>query len=119
LRVSLFSWLLFLGSWLIFFLGSFFFHGFSLFFTLHVISVSVGNADEVGVGNAKGGGLGKDDEEVELFGHLGVGVGLWVTLSSEDGIVLVDEYVVANNPDSDQSSGDDSEHASSEKLSSG
>jgi len=118
LRVSLFSWLFFLGSWLLFFL-LLFFHGFSLFLSLHVISVSVGDADEVGVGNAKGGGLGKDDEKVELFGHLGVGVGLWVTLSSEDGIVLVDENVVANNPDSDQSSGDDSEHASSEKLSSG
>ena len=119
MRVSLISgWLLFLGSWLFFFLGSFF-HSFSLFLSLHVISVSVGNADEVGVSNAKGGGLGKDDEEVELLGHLGVGVGLWVTLSSEDGIVLVDENVVANNPDSDQSSGDDSEHASSEKLSSG
>ena len=117
MRVSLFSWLLFLGGWLFFFLLSF--HGFGLFLSLHVISVSVGNADEVGVGNAKGGGLGKDDEEVELLGHLGVGVGLWITLSSEDGIVLVDENVVANNPDSDQSSGDDSEHASSEKLSSG
>jgi hypothetical protein len=42
-----------------------------------------------------------------------------VLQSSEEGIVLVDENVVANNPDSNQSSGDDSEHASSEKLSSG
>ena len=43
---------------------------------------------------------------------------MWVTLSSEDGIVLVDEYVVADNPDGDQSSRDNSEHAGGEKFSS-
>jgi hypothetical protein len=43
---------------------------------------------------------------------------LWVTLSSEDGIVLVDEYVVADDPDGDQSSRDNSEHAGGEKFSS-
>ena len=86
--------------------------------TLHLLGVSVGDTDEVGVGNAKGGGLGKDDEEVELLGHLGVSVGLWVTLSSENGIVLVDEYVVADDPNGNQSGGDDSEHAGSEKFTS-
>ena len=44
-----------------------------------------------------------DDEEVELLGHLGVSVGLWVTLASEDGVVLVNENVVADNPYGDQS----------------
>jgi len=83
------------------------------------LGVSVGDTDEVGVGNAKGGGLGKDDEEVELLGHLGVSVGLWVTLSSENGVVLVDEYVVADDPDGNQSGGDDSEHAGSEEFASG
>ena len=86
--------------------------------TLHFLGVSVGDTDEVGVGNAKGGGLGKDDEEVELLGHLGVSVGLWVTLSSEDGVVLVDEYVVADDPNGNQGGGDDSEHAGGEKFSS-
>ena len=83
------------------------------------MGVSVGDTDEVGVSNAKGGGLGKDDEEVELLGHLGVSVGLWVTLASEDGVVLVNEYVVADNPDGNQSGGNDSEHAGGEKFSSG
>jgi hypothetical protein len=109
------GWLLFLSSsWLFFLDGG----GIFSILSLHFVSVSVGNADEVGVGDAKGGGLGKNDEEVELLGHLGVGVGLWVTLSSEDGVVLVDENVVADNPDGNQGGGDDSEHASSEKFSS-
>ena len=96
----------------------FFLLGLTFISTLHLLGVSVGDTDEVGVGNAKGGGLGKDDEEVELLGHLGVGVGLWVTLTSEDGVVLVDEYVVADDPDGNQSGGDDSEHAGSEKFTS-
>ena len=83
------------------------------------MGVSVSDTDEVGVGNTKSGGLGKDDEEVELLGHLGVSVGLWATLASEDGVVLVNEYVVADNPDGNQSGGDDSEHAGGEKFSSG
>jgi len=37
---------------------------------LHLLGVSVGDTDEVGVSNAKSGGLGKHDEEVELLGHL-------------------------------------------------
>ena len=86
---------------------------------LHLLGVSVGDTDEVGEGNAKSGGLSKDDEEVELLGHLGVSVSLWVTLSSEDGVVLVDENVVADDPDGDQGEGDDSKNATSEKLSSG
>ena len=86
---------------------------------LHLLGVSVGDTDEVGVGNAKSGGLGKDDEEVELLGHLGVSVSLWVTLSSENGVVLVDEYVVADDPDGNQGGGDDCENASSEESSSG
>ena len=86
---------------------------------LHLLGVSVGDTDEVGEGNAKSGGLGKDNEEVELLGHLGVSVSLWVTLSSEDGVVLVDENVVADDPDGDQGGGDDSKNASSEELSSG
>ena len=111
------SWLFFLSSSWLFFLDS---SGSGIFsiLSLHFVSVSVGDADEVGVGDAKGGGLGKNDEEVELLGHLGVGVGLWVTLSSEDGVVLVDENVVADNPDGNQGGGDDSEHAGSEKFSS-
>jgi len=83
------------------------------------LSVSVGDTDEVGVGDAKSGGLGKDNEEIELLGHLGVSIGLWVTLSSEDGVVLVDEYIVADDPNGNQSGGDDSEHAGGEELSSG
>lgn len=86
--------------------------------TLHLLGVSVGDTDEVRVGNTEGGGLSKDDEEVELLGHLGVSVGLWVTLSSEDGVVLVDEYIVADNPDGNQGGGDDSEHAGGEEFSS-
>lgn len=86
---------------------------------LHLLGVSVGDTDEVGEGNAKSGGLSKDDEEVELLGHLGVSVSLWVTLSSEDGVVLVDENVVADDPDGDQGEGDDSKNATSEELSSG
>ena len=86
--------------------------------TLHLLGVSVGDTDEVGVGNTEGSGLGKDDEEVELLRHLGVSVGLWVTLSSEDGVVLVDEYIVADDPDGNQGGGDDSEHAGGEKFSS-
>jgi len=39
-------------------------------------------------------------------------------LSSEDCVVLVDEYVVADDPDGNQGSGDNSEHAGSEKFSS-
>ena len=102
-----------------FFLLFFLNWSFTLISTLHLLGVSVGDADEVGVSNAKGGGLGKDNEEVELLGHLGVSVGLWVTLSSENSVVLVDEYVVADDPDGNQSSGDDSEHAGGEKFSSG
>ena len=86
---------------------------------LHLLGVSVGDTDEVGVSNAKSGGLGKHDEEVELLGHLWVSVGLWVTLSSENSVVLVDEYVVADDPDGNQGGGDDSEHAGGEKFSSG
>ena len=86
---------------------------------LHLLGVSVGDTDEVGEGNAKSGGLSKDDEEVELLGHLGVSVSLWVTLSSEDGVVLVDENVVADDPDGNQGEGDDSKNATSEELSSG
>ena len=44
---------------------------------------------------------------------------MWVTLSSENSVVLVDEYVVADDPDGNQGGGDDSEHAGGEKLSSG
>jgi len=44
---------------------------------------------------------------------------LWVTLSSEDSVVLVNEYIVADDPDGNQSGGDDSEHAGSEKFTSG
>jgi len=86
--------------------------------TLHFLGVSVGDADEVSISNTEGGGLGKDDEEVELLGHLGVSVGLWVTLSSENGVVLVDEYIVADDPDGNQGGGDDSEHAGGEEFSS-
>lgn len=111
----------FFGSGHFFSFWGFFSGGFNGLFsilTLHLILVSRGNADEVGVGNAKGGGLGKDDEKVELLGHLGVCVGLWVTLSSKDGIVLVDENVVADDPNSGQGGGDDSEHASGVKFTS-
>ena len=101
-----------------FFLLFFLNWSFTLISTLHLLGVSVGDADEIGVSNAKGGGLGKDDEEVEFLGHLGVSVSLWVTLSSEDGVVLVDEYVVADDPEGDQGGGDDSEHAGGEKFSS-
>ena len=114
LAVSLFHWG---GLLLLFFLNSLW--SFTLIGTLHLLGVSVGDADEVGVSNAKGGSLGKHDEEVELLGHLGVSVGLWVTLSSENGVVLVDEYVVADDPHGNQGGGDDSEHAGGEKLSSG
>ena len=82
------------------------------------MSVSVSNANEIGIGDAEGGGLGKNDEEVEFLGHFAVRVGLWVSLSGENGIVLVDEYVVADNPDGNQGGGDDSEHAGSEEFSS-
>jgi len=92
--------------------------GLTLVSTLHFLGVSVGDTDEVRVGNTEGGGLGKDDEEVELLGHLGVSVGLWVTLSSENGVVLVDEYIVADDPDGNQGGGDDSEHAGGEEFSS-
>jgi hypothetical protein len=44
---------------------------------------------------------------------------LWVTLSGKNGIVLVNEYVVADNPDGNQSSGNNSKHAGSEEFSSG
>ena len=38
-----------------------------LLVTLHVVSVSVGNADKVGVGDAESGGLGKNHEQVEFL----------------------------------------------------
>ena len=40
-------------------------------------------------------------------------------MSSENSVVLVDEYVVADDPDGNQGGGDDSEHAGGEKFSSG
>lgn len=43
---------------------------------------------------------------------------MWVTLSSEDGVVLVDENVVADDPEGNQGGGNNSEHAGSEKFSS-
>jgi len=86
--------------------------------TLHVVSVSVGNADEVGVGNAKGSGLGKDDEKVEFLRHLAIGISLWVTLSSENSVVFVNENIVAHDPYGDQSGRNDSEHAGGEKFTS-
>lgn len=49
-------WLLLFLSWSL-----------TLISALHFLGVSVGDTDEVGVGNAKGGGLGKNDEEVELL----------------------------------------------------
>ena len=53
----------------------------SLVLALHVICVSVGNADEVGVGSADGGGLSEHNEEIELLGLLGVNVVLGVAHS--------------------------------------
>lgn len=39
----------------------------SLVLALHVVCVSVGNADEIGVGSADDGGLSEHDEEVEFL----------------------------------------------------
>ena len=90
----------------------------SLILALHVICVSVGNADEIGVGGADDGGLGEDNEEVELLGLLGVNVLLWITHSGVDGVTLVNPNVVGDDPDAGEGGGDDSELAGDEKLSS-
>jgi len=90
----------------------------SLVLALHVIGVSVGNADEISVGSADDGGLGEDNEEVELLGLLGVNVLLWITHSGVDGVTLVNPNVVADDPDAGEGSGDDSELAGDEELSS-
>lgn len=50
---------------------------------------------------------------------LGVDVLLWVSHSRVDGVTLVNPNVVAENPDAGESSGDDSELACDEELSSG
>ena len=86
---------------------------------LHVVCVSVADADEVGVGSAENGGLSKDDEQVELLGLLGVDVVLWITHAGVDGVALVNPNVVAENPDAGEGGGDDSELAAHEKFSSG
>ena len=39
----------------------------SLVLALHVVCVSVADADEVGIGSAEDGGLSQDNEEVELL----------------------------------------------------
>ena len=91
----------------------------SLVLALHVVGVPVGNADEIGIGGAEGGGLGKNNEEVELLGLLGVDVVAWVTHSGVDGVGLVDPHVVRNDPDAGEGGGDDSKLACNEKLSSG
>lgn len=91
----------------------------SLVLALHVVGVSVGNADEISVGGADHGGLGEHNEEVELLGLLGVNVVLWITHSGVDGVALVNPNVVAENPDAGEGSGDDSKLAGYEKFSSG
>ena len=91
----------------------------SLVLSLHVISVSVGNTNEIGVGGADDSGLGEHNEEVELLGLLGVDIVLGVTHSGVDGVALVNPDVVADDPDGGEGSGDDSELAGDEELSSG
>ena len=91
----------------------------SLILALHVVGVPVGNANEVGISGAESGGLSKDNEEVELLGLLGVDVVAGVAHSGVDGVRLVDPDVVGNDPNAGEGSGDDSELACNEELSSG
>lgn len=91
----------------------------SLVLALHVVCVSVAYAEEVGIGGAESGGLGKNNEEVELLGLLGVDVVLGVTHSGVDGVVLVDPNVVADDPHAGEGGRDDSKLAGNEKFSSG
>lgn len=91
----------------------------SLVLALHVVCVSVADADEVGIGGADDGGLSEHDEEVELLGLLGVDVLLWITHSRVDGVALVNPNVVAEDPDAGEGGGDDSELACHEEFSSG
>ena len=87
--------------------------------TLHVSGVSVADTDEVGEEGTDNGSLGKNLEDVVFLGNLGIFVGLWVTHSCVDAILLVDPDVVAESPNSNEGGRDDSEHATGEKLSSG
>ena len=77
---------------------------FSLILSLHVVSVSVANAEEVSVGSAEDGGLSEHNEKVELLRLLSVDVGLWITHSRVDGVTLVDPDVVADDPDAGEGS---------------
>ena len=76
----------------------------SLVLALHVVGVSVGNTDEVGVGGAEGSGLSENNEEVELLGLLGVDVVTWVSHSGVNGISLVNPNVVGEDPDAGEGS---------------
>lgn len=91
----------------------------SLVLALHVVCVSVGNADEVGIGGADNGGLSEHNKEVELLGLLGVDVFLWITHSGVDGVALVNPNVVGENPDTGQGGRNNSKLAGHKKFSSG
>ena len=70
----------------------------SLVLALHVVGVSVGHTDEVGISSADDGGLSEHNEEVEFLGLLGVDVVLWITHSGVDGVAFVNPNVVGENP---------------------
>lgn len=90
----------------------------SLILALHVVCVSVADADEVGIGSADDGGLGENHKQVELLGLLGVDVLLGVSHSGVNGVTLVNPNVVAEDPDAGEGGGDDSELAGHEEFAS-